>query len=192
LSDDDLIRSRRGSGTTIISLNKKTNYVQTVASIDELIEYATETRYEVDKSELIISDKALALKLNCDRGEKWVRIVGYRYAPDDQIPICWTEVYIRPEYSGVIRMLARRKGPIYSWIEDMYGERIVEVQQTLQARRVPEAIAPKLQVGSDSMVVEVCRIYRVATGIVAEIAFNLHPADRFRYSMTLRRGKSQA
>ncbi|KAB2861661.1 MAG: UTRA domain-containing protein, partial [Bauldia sp.] len=76
---------------------------------------------------------------------------------------------------------------IYSWIEDLYGERIAEVEQTLQARPIPPALAPKLHVAPDSTVVEVCRVYRLTTGLVAEIAFNLHPAERFRHAMTLRR-----
>jgi GntR family transcriptional regulator len=39
------------------------------------------------------------------------------------------------------------------------------------------------------MGIEVRRTYRLDTGKIAEIAFNLHPAHRFRYSMTLRRNQ---
>jgi DNA-binding GntR family transcriptional regulator len=71
----------------------------------------------------------------------------------------------------------------------MHGEHINEIEQVLSARDVPNALSKKLGVKAGSMAIEVRRIYRLDTGKIAEIAFNLHPADRFRYSMTLRRNQ---
>jgi DNA-binding GntR family transcriptional regulator len=103
-------------------------------------------------------------------------------------PICWTEVYVRSQFAGITRVLARRSGPIYAWIEDMYGEQIAEIEQVLRARSLPEDVASALGVKAESPGIEVRRSYRLASGEIAEIAFNYHPADRFSYSMTLRRG----
>jgi DNA-binding GntR family transcriptional regulator len=118
-----------------------------------------------------------------------MRIEGLRYAPGQDAPICWTEVYIHSDYTNVLRMIGRRSGPIYAWIEDMHGEHINEIEQVLSARDVPNALSKKLGVKAGSMAIEVRRIYRLDTGKIAEIAFNLHPARRFRYSMTLRRNQ---
>jgi GntR family transcriptional regulator len=190
LRDDGLVTSRQGAGTIVVKPASKSGYVQTVASIEELVQYATENRYDVNASEVVTCDTQLARKLGCARGEKWLRITGFRYPPQQSTPICWTEVYIRPQYGGAIKTLARRKGAIYAGIEAMYGLRFAEVQQTLRVRDVPKEIAGKLRVDVGSPVVEVCRVYRLTTGTVAEIAFNLHPADRFSYSMTLHRRMS--
>lgn len=187
LRDAGLVVSRQGAGTTVIAPERSGEYVHSVASIEELIPYASENRYDVDGSGPVTCDAKLARRLNCRQGEQWWRICGFRHAPNQVAPICWTEVYIRPQFSGVTRMIARRKGAIYAWIEDMYGERIAEVQQSLRARPVPRELAQKLGVDPGSTVVEICRSYRLTTGAVAEIAFNLHPADRFSYAMTLRR-----
>jgi GntR family transcriptional regulator len=160
-----------------------------VASIEQLVEYATGTQYEVGTSKLVKADAKLAKRLGCVEGEEWMRIEGLRYAPGQGAPICWTEVYIHSDYTNVLRMIGRRSGPIYAWIEDLHGEHINEIEQVLSARDVPNALSKKLGVKARSMAIEVRRIYRLDTGKIAEIAFNLHPAHRFRYSMTLRRNQ---
>ena len=93
-------------------------------------------------------------------------------------------------YAGVGLLLARRTGPIYSWIEEQYGERIAEVEQSLRTRTVPDEIASTLQTEIGSTVVEIRRIFRIASRAVAEVSFNLYPAERFSFSITLRRSKS--
>jgi GntR family transcriptional regulator len=186
---EGLVAARKGSGTTVVSLGSTNPYVHEVASIEQLVEYATGTQYEVGTGKLIRADARLAQRLGCAEGEEWLRIEGLRYAPGQTAPICWMEVYIHADYANVLRMIGRRPGPIYAWIEDMHGEHINEIEQVLSARDVPAALSKKLGVKAGSMGIEVRRTYRLDTGRIAEIAFNLHPAHRFRYEMTLRRNQ---
>jgi GntR family transcriptional regulator len=186
---EGLVAARKGSGTTVIGLGSTNPYVHEVASIEQLVEYATGTQYEVGTGKLIRADARLAQRLGCAEGEEWLRIEGLRYAPGQTAPICWMEVYIHADYANVLRMIGRRPGPIYAWIEDMHGEHINEIEQMLSARDVPAALSKKLGVKAGSMGIEVRRTYRLDTGRIAEIAFNLHPAHRFRYAMTLRRNQ---
>jgi GntR family transcriptional regulator len=37
------------------------------------------------------------------------------------------------------------------------------------------------------MAIAIRRVYRLTDGQLVEVAFNLHPADRFTYSVTLQR-----
>ena len=37
-------------------------------------------------------------------------------------------------YAGIRSLIGKRTGPIYTWIEEMYDERVVEVVQTLAGR----------------------------------------------------------
>jgi DNA-binding GntR family transcriptional regulator len=186
---EGFVAPRKGAGTTVVNSGPTNPYVHEVASIEQLVEYATGTQYEVGTSKLVRADAKLAKRLGCVAGEEWMRIEGLRYAPGQDAPICWTEVYIHSDYTNVLRMLGRHSGPIYAWIEDMHGEHINEIEQVLSARDVPHALSKKLGVKARSMAIEVRRIYRLDTGKIAEIAFNLHPAHRFRYSMTLRRNQ---
>jgi GntR family transcriptional regulator len=186
LRDDGVVTSRQGAGTIVVKPALTSGYMQAVASIEELVPYARQNRYDVNATRLVTCDTKLARRLGCARGAKWLRITGFRYPPGERIPICWTEVFIRPRFRGVTRKLARGKGAIYAWIEQLYGERFAEVQQTLRVREVPADIARELRLAIGAPVIEICRVYGLTTGTVAEIAFNLHPADRFSYSMTLR------
>jgi GntR family transcriptional regulator len=186
---EGFVAPRKGAGTTVVNSGPTNPYVHEVASIEQLVQYATGTQYEVGTSKLVKADAKLTKRLGCLEGEEWMRIEGLRYAPGQDAPICWTEVYIHSDYTNVLRMIGRRSGPIYAWIEDMHGEHINEIEQVLSARDVPNALSKKLGVKAGSMAIEVRRIYRLDTGKIAEIAFNLHPAHRFRYSMTLRRNQ---
>jgi DNA-binding GntR family transcriptional regulator len=93
---------------------------------------------------------------------------------------------VHAAYAGIRSLIGKRTGPIYTWIEDMYDERVVEVVQTLRAVTVPDALATRLAVPAGSAALEIERVYKSAKHRIIEVAFNLHPADRFSYSISLR------
>jgi GntR family transcriptional regulator len=185
LRESGLVTPRQGSGTTVTAA-RPSFYVHAVASVTDLMQYAAATPYAVERAGFITADANLARRLGCSPGRRWLRIEGFRYAEKGAPPICWTQVYVHSAYAGIRRLIGRRSAPIYTWIEELYGERVVEVLQTLRAATVPEAIARGLAVLPGSAALEIERVYRSAKHRVIEIAFNLHPADRFSYSIRLR------
>jgi DNA-binding GntR family transcriptional regulator len=187
LRDAGLVASRQGFGTTVLRSGSPRSYFHEVASISDLIELANATRYDVASSEIVIAAPALAERLGGEPGQKWLRIEGFRFAPDDPRPVCWTQVHVHGDFAGVARLLGRRPGPIYHWIEDLYGESVAEVVQSIKASRAPDDIAVTLGVSPAATAIEVQRVYRLSSGVVAEVAVNLYPADRFELTMTLRR-----
>jgi DNA-binding GntR family transcriptional regulator len=50
-------------------------------------------------------------------------------------------------------------------------------------------LAGGLKVKAGTTALEVQRTYKLATGKIAQVAINTHPAARFRHSMTMRRMK---
>lgn len=187
LREDGLVASRQGAGTTVVRRAARPLYTYSVSSIEELLQYATEARYEVDKSGIVVADQALADRLGCAAGERWLRVEGFRYTASEPDPICWTEVFVRADYAGIGLMIGRRSGTIYSWIEEMYGVRVGSVEQTLSTEAMPAAIAATLRAEAGSTAIAIRRVYRLTDGQLVEVAFNLHPADRFTYSVTLQR-----
>ena len=190
LRDAGLVASRQGFGTTVLRPGSPRSYLHEVASIKDLIELANATRYEVRTSEVVVADVALAERLGTRAGSKWLRVEGYRYSPDDRRAVCWTEVHVHGEFAGVARLLGRRSGPIYLLIEDLYGETVAEVEQSIRASEAAQSVAEELAVKAHGPVIEVRRAYRMSSGIVGIVARNLYPIDRFHLSMTLRRSKS--
>jgi len=189
LRNDGLVASRQGSGTTVMPPGNTQFNVHRVGSIDELIAYAAQSRYQVEQSEVLKLDGGQAADLGLPEGMRCLRLQGLRRPEDpDKPPVCWTEVYIAGEYAGVERLVARQRGvPIWTLIEDMYGERLVEVEQVLRVLPVPEDLVARLEVEPDSSVVEVRRFYKTSSDKIAEVAINLYPAGPFRFAMKLRR-----
>src|SRR5690606_36033809 len=119
-------------------------------------------------------------------GQRWLRLQGLRLANEPSAPpICWTEVLVATEYAGVERLVGRQLGPIWRLVEDMYGERLVEVEQLMRVLAVPDEPSDRLLVEAGSSVVEVCRTYKNTQGKLAEVSVNLYPADKFRFNMKL-------
>jgi GntR family transcriptional regulator len=188
LRDEGLVASRQGAGTVVVRRAAPPPlYTSSISSLEELLQYATEARYAVEKSGIVVADAALAERLGCRAGQRWLRVEGFRTVAGQQAPICWTEVFVHSDYAGIGLMIGRRSGTIYSWIEEMYGVRIGEVQQVLRAEPMPEALAAELACGRGTMAISLRRAYRLVGGELVEVAFNLHPADRFTYELTLRR-----
>jgi len=190
LRADQLVSSRQGSGTTVMPSPPSTPFnVHRVASIDELIAYAAESRYAVERAGIVASEDAAGAELELPPARRWLHLQGLRFGADPGAPpICWTEVFVASEYAGVERLLGRlREGPVWRLIEDVYGERLVEVEQTLRVRPIPAALADGLRVQPGSAAVEVRRTYKTAAGKIAEVSVNLYPGEKFRFSMKLRR-----
>ena len=188
LREDGLVSSRQGAGTTVLRKSGAPPlYTHSVGSMDELVQYAVATRYRAVSTGATTADRDLAQRLGCGIGTQWLHLQGFRYVPDEDLPFCWTEVYVSAAYAGVGDLVGRKAGPIFALIEEIYGEKVAEIEQTLRVVAMPEKAAKGLRVAPGSTAIEIRRAYRLATGELAEIAFNLHPADRFSYSLTLRR-----
>ncbi len=187
LADEGLIASRQGSRSVVLMQAPPKVYTTTVSSLDELLQYATEVDYEVAKSGMVVADAELAAKLGSAEGQRWLRVEGTRSREKQADPVCWTEVFIHGDYAGVGLLIGRRSGTIYSWIEEMYGIRIEEVRQVLGVTTMGPEPAAALGCAPGSMAVLIRRSYVAQDGAMVEVAFNLHPADRFRYELTLRK-----
>lgn len=187
LRAEGLIESRQGAGTTVVRQLSHPVYTYSVKSIEELLQYAAHVRYEVDKSGIVIADRTLAERLGCRIGERWLRVEGFRYAAGEKVPVCWTEVFVRADFAGIALKIGKTAGTIYSWIEEMYGVKVESVEQTLRGEQMPAEIAASLGAKPGSAAIGIHRHYRLADGSLVEVASNIHPADRFSYSVKLNR-----
>jgi GntR family transcriptional regulator len=189
LRDDHLVASRRGAGTTVMPPGSPDSYVHQVTSFNDLITYAIGVRFQIDTMEMVAADAKLAARIGGAAGDRWLTVRGFRYTEKSDLPVCWTEVYINPEFAAVGRLLQRNKGPIFHLIEDMFGEPVTEVQQEIAAATVPPGLAAGLKTKPGAMALIVQRTYRLVSGKIAQVAVNTHPASRFRHAMTMRRVK---
>jgi DNA-binding GntR family transcriptional regulator len=189
LREDSLVSSRQGAGTTVVPPRPADSFVHEVMSINDLVAFATDVRFAVDTIEMIEIDEKLSARTGIAGGEQWLAVRGFRHIGGSDLPVCWTEVYIAREFAAVGRLLQRHRGPIFHLIEDLFGQSIVEVHQEIAAALLPPLLAGGLKAQSGATALEVQRTYKLATGKIAQVAINTHPASRFRHSMTMRRVK---
>jgi len=188
LREDSLVSSRQGAGTTVVPPRPADSFVHEVMSINDLVAFATDVRFAIDAIEMIEIDDKLSSRTGIASGEQWLSVRGLRHANEGtELPVCWTEVYINREFAAIGRLLQRHRGPIFHLIEDLFGQSIVEVHQEIAAALISPALAPGLKVKAGSTALEVQRTYKLATGRIAQVAINTHPASRFRHAMTMRR-----
>lgn len=187
LRDEGLVTSRQGAGTMVSHSTDNKPYVQEVDNIQDLIQYAQTVRYRAHSTELMTCDKRLAAVIGAEVGSKWLRIDGLRYEENGEVPVCRTTVYVNAEYAGVGRLVARGHTAIYQMIEDMYSERIAEVEQSFRGVEATKAVATELGVVAGDALIEIKRVYFTASKKRAEVALNLFPYKRFNFAMKLRR-----
>ena len=97
-----------------------------------------------------------------------------------------TEIYINAAYGGIRKLIGTMKVPVYTLLEKQYGVTIVEVAQEISATTIGAADAKRLSVKPGSAGLVVTRRYLGDNDHLVEVAVNLHPADRFSYSMSMR------
>jgi len=187
LREDRLVSSRQGAGTTVVPPQPSSSYVHEVMSINDLVAFAKGVRFDIDTIEMIVADPKLASRIGSAVGESWLAVRGFRHTEDSDLPVCFTEVYINGEFAAIGRLLQRHHGPIFHLIEDLFGQRIVEVHQEIAASLIAPALAAGLKVEPGATALEVQRTYKLANDKIAQVAINTHPASRFRHSMTMRR-----
>jgi GntR family transcriptional regulator len=190
LREDNLVSSRPRTGTLVVPRPSSDSYVQHVMSINDLLAFATGTRFAIDSVAMVTIDEELAARTGLTRGEQWLTVRGARQAdgPEDSgAALCQTEYYINRAFAAVGRLLQRHQGPIFPLIEDLFGLSVVEVQQEIAAVLMPPALAAGLDVEPGTPALEVRRTYTASDGQVAQVTINTHPAARFRHSMTMRR-----
>lgn len=188
LREEDLVSSRQGAGTVVTPPRPSASYH--VTSINDLAAFATESHFTIHSLKIVTIDRKLASRTGLVSGDEWLEVRGARQAQSADGRIWWVEYYINRKYAAIGRILPRHAGPVYSLIEDMFGQSIVEVRQEIAGALISSDLAGILLVERGSAALEVLRTYRTADGDIAQVTINTHPASDFRHSMTMRREKN--
>lgn len=189
LRDDNLVSSRPRAGTMVVARAASNSYAQDVMSINDLLAFAAGARFVIESNALSTLDDEEAARTGLPVGSEWLVVRGTRLG-DAPEPICRTEYYINRSFAAVGRLLQRHTGPIFPLVEDLFGVSVVEVQQEIAAIVASNDLANDLGITAGSAALEMRRTYTTSDGEVAQVTVNTHPADRFRYSMTMRRVKA--
>jgi DNA-binding GntR family transcriptional regulator len=183
-----LIGRHQGIGTVVKAREPQQSYVQSVRSPEELLRYPPESQLTVLQVEPVRATRKLARLIGCSVGSQWVKVSAVRRMRETRLPICHVDLYVLPEFAGVAELMGRKLQPVYEMIEQQFGHRVNDVRVEIRAGLVPEALAEVLEVAARSPSLQVVRRYFGEDRKVFEVSVSEHPADRYTYSIQLRRG----
>jgi GntR family transcriptional regulator len=187
LREAGLVSRHHGVGTRVRAKATATRYVQSMAGLSDLMQYAENTRLVVRTQREVAAAGGLCELLRCKAGMRWLVFEGTRFAGRSSVPMAHTQVYIPAAYGAIRQYIGSLKVAIYTLIEKHFDERIVEVRQEIGALPLNAKIARLLHVRPGCAGLSITRHYFGADERLLEVAVNLHPAlDRYRYSMRLR------
>jgi DNA-binding GntR family transcriptional regulator len=174
----------------VASQNRRNPYVQTLETVDDLLQYAESTRFEISHWETLKLDQTLNMgETQLTSGQTWIFGMGLRRSKgEDTLPVCLTRVYLNPAFQKVIPAMRRRKNAVvYRWIEEIYGIKVARIEQRIDACSVSSADATLLLCPVGSPALRMQRLYFDANNLLLEISDSLHPSGRFSYHMSLLR-----
>lgn len=184
-----LISRRKRAGIRVEATKPRVAFDQSLSSVEDLIQFAVVTERHVQSVTEVSASPSLAAQLGVVTGSRWLRTEMLRVDPaKPDTPICWTDVYLRPTLgAGIKRELRKSTGLICEMVEQRFGRVVKEVRQEIRAIGVPPRIAKQLVTEPDGHALEITRHYVDENGIVFEATVSVFPADRFTYSLQLRR-----
>jgi GntR family transcriptional regulator len=187
LRQSKLLSARKGIGTRVEAARPQRAYYLAVQSLPELFRYAERTVFRVTESKTVAASGKLAVELGCRAGRPWLCLGGPREEPGRTAPLCWLTVYVDHRFAAHFAEPRTHTTALFSQIEHEYGEAIVEVDQEIAAVVLDAADAARLRAGAGDAALLITRRYFAPGRRLIELSHSLHPADRFRYAMTLRR-----
>ncbi|RYD21785.1 MAG: GntR family transcriptional regulator [Spirochaetia bacterium] len=189
LQHSGLVSRRKNVGTRVESATPHTAFQQSLASVEDLMQFgAAHARVELE-IEPVAVDAALARTLGCVEGTCWLRISSLRMedGPDGQ-PMGWTDIYADPAHKGLDALV--RAAPdtlVSSLVERHYDRRVAEIVQEVRAIEVAVEMARRLRIDTGSAALQIVRRYIDANGAVFLHSLSVHPAERFFVTTRLRR-----
>ena len=187
LAELGLVRRRQGSGTQVLARQASERYTQSLGSITDLLQYARDTYLELGHGETLSARGTLAELLDCAPGRQWRKYSGVRRTATSAQPICTTDVYLDPAYRDAEKRFGQQPGAIYELIEELYDQPVWEIRQEILAACLNQDEADALAAEPGAPALRIVRRYLGGGGQPFEVSVSVHPADRFTYSMHIRR-----
>lgn len=187
LRDAGLITRRPRTGSTVAAAQARSALSLPLGSAEDLLRYASETRFVIERRERIRASGEDLAALECRRGQPWIKLSGVRLRPGVATPVCLINVYLNTALAGLEKRLPRSSGVIYPQVEKALGVRISWIGHRIEARLLNETEAARLRAKAGAPALRVRRFYYDANERLLELSDSLHAAERFAYQMRLKR-----
>lgn len=184
------IKRRRGTRSVLISTAPAEDFVSSVRSIGEMLQYSQHTNSKLLGTEPVRADQRLAERIGARAGSEWLRVEYLRNPARGGLPIGYSEIFVAGAYAGIADELSDNC-TIYSLLERQHGALICRVEQDIQAAAADKRAAELLRVAPGSPILMVETRFINGMGVPVEVGFGHFPAGRFRLEMVLERAAGE-
>jgi DNA-binding GntR family transcriptional regulator len=189
LQRDGVLARQRGAGT-IVTARQIPPYVQAVAELTELDNYAAETAFDCITEGVVVVREQLSAELDCLSHSRWLRFAGLRYRTGDNRPLCWTEVFLTEDLIPERAAIRDGYGAFFDRARRVKGYMAEVVEQTIRAVAISKEHAGLLEYQEGAPALLVRRRYLTQDNVPFEITMSVHPADRYVSSTRLTRRRT--
>lgn len=192
LGELGLVAGAQGVGTRVVADQPRGRYVLAVRSLTDVMGYAERARLDIRARQHIEADGALAARIGCAAGSRWVHVAGLRRPSEGHgPPISICDLYIAEEFAEIAEAEELAGTPAYRLIAQRRGVAVESISQDIAAIALDAAQAKALGVAPGSPGLHIRRQFLGAGGRLLEATENIHAAaERFVY--TLRLGGAEA
>jgi GntR family transcriptional regulator len=177
-----MIEPRPGIGTFVVASAPRSVLVQTLNSVEELLQYPGAMLRENQRSAIIGADAMLSELLDCKPGEAWLWLAATRRSVGADLPLCWMDAWVSPQYAAIAETARSDGSPLLVLLERQFGQRAHHAQVQMTAGRVTSDIADALVADAESPALVITRRYRNAQGDIFLATRLIHPEGRFSLS----------
>jgi GntR family transcriptional regulator len=191
LQDAGLVSRRKNVGTRVESTVARMGFQQSLASVEDLMQYGAAHLRLAPEIDTIASNAALSRLLGCEEGTRWLRISSLRMEEGPQgLPLGWTDIYVDTQYAALEALVRAAPDTLVSaLLEQHYGLRVAEIVQQVRAVDASAAMARKLRIEAGSATLQILRRYLDADGEVLVSSVATHPGERFFITTHLQRAR---
>jgi DNA-binding GntR family transcriptional regulator len=187
LTDEGLVARRPRIGTIVAATKPTERFVQSVSSMQKLLNYPAGTIRKTIGTGYVEAGRELANILDCPVGERRFRIRALRYAVGSSVPLCYTDIYILPQYANIVNHPHHESMLVSDQIREVFGERAEKTLIEISASSIKQNIAKLLDVEPGTPSLTVTRRYTNARQEDYETTIAVHPASRYTYVFEFRR-----
>jgi GntR family transcriptional regulator len=174
-----MIEPRPGIGTFVVASAPRATLVQTLNSVEELLQYPGTMLRENQRSAFIGADVELAQFLDCEPDTGWLWLAATRRPEGVDLPLCWMDAWLVPRFAEIADIARTDGSPLLVLLERHKGQRASHAQVQMTAGRVTPEIAGPLGAEPDSPALVITRRYRDAEGAIYLATRLVHPEGRF-------------
>jgi len=187
LREAGLVEARAGVGTLVLASRPPEAFVQTLSSVEELLQYPAGTRRKNLRTERVRADDARARLLSCPVGQEWVRLEALRLPRGARTPIAWLEAYLTPALATILDEPNPKGAPLVRQIEEEFAVKAARAQIEIFAGHITPDLAGPLAAEEGEAAMIILRRYRGSDGEVFLVTRSVHPQGRFSLNVEFER-----